>query len=327
MQRDLVARAQSIPGVRSAAFVSSVPLQSTSSTNFYVAGIDSVRRLGQFNYQVTTPDFFSAFGTRILRGRGFTADDRLGAPLVAVVSQSMGRVLWPGRDPIGQCMRMRQETAPCTTVIGIAEDIVQQANQLTDTKRFQYYLPLVQFGSRASNSVVLKVSGDPAAFGETVRKALQPILPGRAYVTVTPMRDIVGRSQRSWRLGANLFVAFGLLALVVAAIGLYGVMAYNVTQRMHELGVRVALGAQGGDILRLIVGQGARFAMAGIVVGTVLALLAAKWIEPLLFQQSARDPLVYGGVAVLMLIVALAASASPARRAAGADPNAALRSE
>jgi ABC-type antimicrobial peptide transport system permease subunit len=239
----------------------------------------------------------------------------------------MGRVLWPGRNPIGQCMRVRKETAPCSTVIGIAEDIVQKEEQLTDAKRFQYYLPLLQVASRASNAVVLKVAGDPAAYGETVRKALQPILPGRAYVTVVPMRDIVGRTQRSWRLGANLFVAFGVLALIVAAVGLYGVMAYDVTQRMHELGVRVALGAQGGDILRLIVGQGARFAAAGIVVGTVLALLAGKWIEPLLFQQSARDPVVYGGVALLMLIVALAASASPARRAAGADPNTALRSE
>jgi putative ABC transport system permease protein len=318
MQLDLVARAQAIPGVRAAAFVSSIPLESTSSTNFYVA---------QFNYQVSTPDFFTAFGTRIIKGRAFTADDRQGMPLVTVVSQSMATVLWPGRDPIGQCMRVRKETAPCTTVIGVAEDIVQKTDQLTDTRRFQYYLPLLQVPARATNALVLKMAGDPAAYGETVRKALQPLLPGRAYVTVKPMRDVVGRTQRSWRLGADLFVAFGVLALIVAAVGLYGVMAYNVTQRMHELGVRVALGAQGGDILRLIVGQGARFAIAGVVVGSALALAAGKWVEPLLFQQSARDPAVYAGVAVLMILVALAASASPARRATSADPNAALRAE
>jgi ABC-type antimicrobial peptide transport system permease subunit len=118
-----------------------------------------------------------------------------------------------------------------------------------------------------------------------------------------------------------------MLALVVAAVGLYGVIAYNVTQRMHELGVRVALGAQSRDILGLVVGQGARFALAGAAVGSVLALVASKWVQPLLFEQSARDPIVYVAVGCLMLVVALAASASPARRAAGADPNAALRSE
>jgi ABC-type antimicrobial peptide transport system permease subunit len=141
------------------------------------------------------------------------------------------------------------------------------------------------------------------------------------------METIVGSTQRSWRLGASLFVVFGILALIVAAVGLYGVIAYDVTQRRHELGVRVALGAQSRDILGLVVGQGARFALAGIVVGTMLALVAARWIEPLLFEQSARDPRVYGTVGGLMMLVALVACAVPARRAASADPNAALRAE
>ena len=327
MQRELVARAQVIPGVQSAAFASSIPFRSTSSRSFFVAGIDSVRKLGQFNYQITTPDYFKTFGTRILRGRSFTASDAVGTPLVTVVSESMGKVLWPGKDAIGQCMHIRQEQAPCTTVIGISEDIVQQTDQLTDPKRYQYYLPLLQVQSMASNYVILKMTGDPAEHADAVRKALQTLMPGRAYVTVTPMRDIVGRTQRSWKLGANLFVVFGVLALVVAAIGLYGVLAYNVTQRMHELGVRVALGAQGGDILKLVVGQGARFAVAGVVVGSAIALLAGKWVEPLLFRQSARDPVVYIAVGILMVLVALVASASPAYRASGADPNAALRAE
>jgi ABC-type antimicrobial peptide transport system permease subunit len=162
---------------------------------------------------------------------------------------------------------------------------------------------------------------------ETLRRAVQPAMPGPSYVTVRPMSQVVGAVQRSWRLGANLFVVFGLLALVVAAVGLYGVIAYNVTQRMHELGVRVALGAQGRDILALIVGQGAGFATAGVAVGSLLALGASKWVEPLLFEQSARDPLVYATVGGVMIVVALMACASPARRAAAADPNEALRSE
>jgi len=124
-----------------------------------------------------------------------------------------------------------------------------------------------------------------------------------------------------------MFVAFGVLALVVAAVGLYGVIGYNVTQRMHELGVRVALGAQAPDILRLVVGQGLRFAAAGVALGSVLAWGGSRWIEPLLFRQPAKDPIVYSVVGAALLLVALAASASPAFRASRADPNTALRSE
>jgi ABC-type antimicrobial peptide transport system permease subunit len=124
-----------------------------------------------------------------------------------------------------------------------------------------------------------------------------------------------------------MFSAFGVLALLVAAVGLYGVIGFNVTQRMHELGVRVALGAQRGDILRLVVGQAMRFALAGIVLGSLLAFSVGGWLQPLLFKQSARDPVVYAAVGVVLLFVALAASTIPAIRAARADPNTALRSE
>ena len=124
-----------------------------------------------------------------------------------------------------------------------------------------------------------------------------------------------------------MFVAFGALALLVAAVGLYGVIAYNVAQRMHELGVRIALGARSGNLIRLVVSQGLRFALTGIAVGTALALLSAKWVQPLLFQQSAKDPVVLALVAALLLAVALLASAIPARKATRADPNAALRAE
>lgn len=124
-----------------------------------------------------------------------------------------------------------------------------------------------------------------------------------------------------------MFVAFGVLALLVAAVGLYGVITYNVAQRMHELGVRIALGAQSRDVVRLVVGQGVRFAVAGVALGLGLALLAAMWIQPLLFQQSARDPATYGAVAALLLGVALVASTVPAVRATRADPNSALRGE
>ncbi|MGH7677059.1 MAG: ABC transporter permease [Gemmatimonadaceae bacterium] len=325
LRERLMSAAQAIPSVEYATYVHSVPFWSTSSTMLYVTGIDSVARLGNFTYQIATADYFKVMGTRILRGRGFTGEDRPGSQLVVVVSDGMAKAIWPGKDALGQCIRIRADTMPCTTVVGIAEDMVQR--EITNDQRYHYYLPLEQYRPAGGGYLLLKVRGDPALLGESVRKALQPVMPGQGYITTRPLSESLDQAMRSWRLGATMFVAFGVLALVVAAIGLYGVIGYNVTQRMHELGVRVALGAQSGDILRLVVGQGLRFAIAGIAVGTVLALFASRWLEPLLFKQSARDPLIYAAVGAVLLLVAFAASASPAARAAKADPNSALRAE
>jgi putative ABC transport system permease protein len=325
LRERLVTTAQAIPTVEYATYVSTVPFWSTSTTSLFVPGIDSVRKLGNFTYQDATPDYFRVMGTRIIRGRGFTEADRAGAPRIAVVSEGMAKVLWPGKDALGQCMKVRADTMPCTTVVGIAEDMVQR--DVMNDKRYHYYMPLEQDRPAGGSWMLLKMRGDPAQQGEAVRKALQAVMPGQSYVTVRPLKEAVDGAIRSWRLGATMFVAFGVLALIVAAIGLYGVIGYNVAQRMHELGVRVALGAQSGDILRLVVGQGVRFAIAGIAVGTALALFASRWMEPLLFKQSAKDPIVYSLVAAMLLVVALVASASPAMRAAKADPNTALRAE
>jgi ABC-type antimicrobial peptide transport system permease subunit len=152
-------------------------------------------------------------------------------------------------------------------------------------------------------------------------------MPGEGFVVIRPLQEMVDRQQRSWRLGATMFVAFGALALVVAAVGLYGVISYNVTQRMHEIGVRIALGAQSADVLRLVVGQGVAFGAAGLAIGVTLALFAAPFVQPLLFRLSARDPLTYATVGAVMLLVSLVASAVPAVRATQADPNAGLRSD
>jgi ABC-type antimicrobial peptide transport system permease subunit len=196
---------------------------------------------------------------------------------------------------------------------------------ITGTRRYHYYLPIEQFTRTWGIGMLLRLRGDPGAEAESIRAALQRVMPGASYVRVRPLREIVRDAQRSWRLGATMFGAFGLLALVVAAVGLYGVIAYGVTQRMHELGVRVALGARRADILTLVVGQSVRFACWGVALGVALALLPSRWIQPLLFRQSATDPAIYLGVATTMILVALAASAIPAIRAARADPSRALR--
>jgi ABC-type antimicrobial peptide transport system permease subunit len=175
--------------------------------------------------------------------------------------------------------------------------------------------------------LLLKVRGDPAKQVEPIRKALQRVMPGTSYVTARPLEEVIDGQRRSWNLGAKLFSAFGVLALLVAAVGLYGVITYNVQQRMHELGVRIALGAQRTNLIRLVVGQAVRFGLMGVGIGIGAALLVARWVQPLLFQQPAKDPAVYAAVALLLLLVAVAASLAPALRASRADPNSVLRSE
>ena len=162
---------------------------------------------------------------------------------------------------------------------------------------------------------------------EPVRKRLQSDMPGTSFVTVRQLGDIVGTEMRPWIVGATVFTAFGLLALVLAAVGLYSVIAYNVTSRRHELGVRLALGAARSGIVRLVVTESVRFAIAGIAIGGIVALASGRWIGPMLFHQSPRDPAVFVVVAVALLVVAVAASWIPALRAASVDPKTALQSD
>ncbi len=324
LTQTLLEAAQAYPGVEAAAAVNSIPFWSTSSTDLHVPGIDSVRRLGQFTYQVSTPDYFRTAGTRILRGRAFTADDRLGMPMAVVVSESMAARLWPGRDAIGQCIRVGSDTIPCGTVVGIAEDIAQST--LTDEEH-QYYLSAVQYPDDRPYAIYARFQGDPVAQAEGLRRALQALMPGESYVTTLQLARLVRDQQASWRLGATMFVAFGVLALVVAAIGLYGVIGYNVNQRLHEMGVRLALGADRAHVLGLVLGQSMRFAAVGITLGVSLALAGAPFIAPLLFEQRPRDPAILAGVGAVLLFVTLVASLVPALRAVRADPASALRSE
>ena len=316
--------ARTIPGVLRAAWASKVPLEGTSTMSLYVPGIDSVARLGRFTYQTAGVDYLAAIGTRVLRGRGFTEDDRPGTPPVALVSQSMARVLWPTGDALGRCMRVGADSMPCTRVVGVVEDAVH--DPLRD-EPLRYYLPIDQFPAEGGSLLVLRVAREPSAMADDVQRALQAVMPGQQYVTAEPMANLLGVQRRSWRVGATMFVALGVLALVVAAVGLYGVLTYNVGQRMHELGVRVALGARGVDVVRLVVMQGVRVAAVGVVAGSALALGAARLIEPLLFRQPAADPAVLGAVGAVLMVVTLVACAIPAARALRADPNTVLRAE
>ena len=324
LRQRLMQTALATPGVENATLQTGIPFWSTWSQGLFVAGIDTVARLGRFDLNAVSPGYFATMGTRILRGRGILTTDLEHSPLVMIVSQKMASTLWPGQEAIGKCVRLNADTAPCREVVGIAEDI--KSHQLNNEPDMYYYMPATQFNPNQTGLFV-RVRGDAARYADALRRSLQREMPAPAYITTTPLAEVLGEQTRSWRLGASMFSAFGLLALVLAAIGLYSVIAYNVAQRTHELGVRMALGAQRSDVLRLVVSEGLRLGVAGVVIGGAIALAAGRWLAPLLFNESPRDPVVYGAVAVALVAVSMAASWLPARRAASVEPTRALRYE
>ena len=322
LTRDLIARARGIPGVENAAASNSVPFYWSWTEDLFTQSRDSIH--GDYLYNTVSPEYFATIGARILRGRGFTAADRKGAPPVTIVSDALARKLWPNADALGQCLRIGSDTLPCSTVVGIASNVVDR--NLIDPPRTQFYSPLMQAGG-IGGGLLVRTHGDAAALANTVRRELQRGMPGVSYLSVMPLSKVVDGEVRSWELGATMFALFGGLALLLAAVGLYSVIAYNVTQRGHELGVRIALGAQDSDVLRLVVGSGIRIAAAGILIGGVIALVAGKFVAPLLYGVSPKDPLIYGVAALTLFAVAVLASFVPALRATHVDPNVALRAD
>jgi len=324
LRQRLLDAARAIPGVEHAARRVTIPFWWTWSAELHVAGIDSVGKLGEFDLNVVSPGYFQTMGTRIVRGRAIDDRDVAGAPGAVVVSQALAHTLWPDDDALGKCVRVQSDDAPCSYVVGVAENIHAQA--LGDDSGLFYYVPSAQIDPQ-EGGLAVRSRRDADQFRETLRRALQPLMPGAAYVTVTPMSDIVGQQTQSWELGTTMFVLFGLLALVLAAVGLYGVIAYDVDQRTHELGVRVAFGARVGDVTRLVLRQGLRIAAISVALGLAIALYVGRWIQPLLFRESAHDPVVLVAVAAVLLGVAALASFIPARRAGRVDPMVALRAE
>ena len=317
--------ARAMPGVTNVALVSSVPFWSNEGRGLFVPGVDTVNRRGHFILQAGTGEYFATMGTRVVRGRAFDQRDREGGARVVVVSEGMARTLWPGKAALGECVRIGDRDAPCSEVIGVAED--SRLRQFNDAREFTYYIPAWQYDYPMDPQMMLRVSGDAAGMVETVRRRLQAEMPGAAYVTVLPLTDLVDPNLRSWRFGATLFSVLGGLALVLAAIGLYSMIAYDVAQRTRDLGVRLALGARSGGILRLVVLGGLRLVVAGLGIGALISLLLAPKIEPLMFSQSARDPVVLGVVAVLLVVVGLVATVVPGVRASRVDPAVTLRSD
>jgi len=322
MQRALD-RVRAMPGVTSASTLVSVPFWMTWSEDVFVPGIDSAERQRTYVMNPVGDDYFQTMGTRLLRGRAVGSTDPRDGPKVVVISEAMGKLLWKGKDPMGQCLRIGADTAPCSEVVGIAENM--KFGDLGDDESMQMYVPATQ--SRTTGAIIVRTAGDPRAIAEPLRREVQQLLPGLGYASVRPLTSVLDPVVRQWRLGATMFSIFGALALLLAAVGLYGVIAYDVAQRMREMGVRVALGAQAADIRRLVLWQGIRVTALGVALGVIVAFVTVRYVEKLLFDTPAHDPVAFGASVGTILAVAVLASLIPARRATRVDPVVALRSE
>jgi predicted permease len=323
-------RARTIPGVESVSFTVGVPLEGQYALPLRIPGHDSIPGMPKgrapFLYAVT-PDFFQTMGTRLLAGRSLTESD-FGGPAVAVVNATMARTIWPGGDAIGQCFKieLRSPTPDCIQVVGIVEDVRRSALLETEASP-QYYVPLGQQPALMSELTLLVRATNAERVLPTVRRALQSVRDDMPYVNVRTLEDAVAPELRPWRLGASVFALFGILALIVATVGTYSVMQFSVSQRTHELGVRIALGATRGNLLGLVTRESVQIGVVASLAGVLVVLLTGGLVESMLFQTSPRDPYVLGAVTLVLLVSGLLASMVPAWRATRVDPVATLKAE
>ena len=316
-----------VPGVTSAAFTSQLPL--SGDADMYGARFDPGvpndpgQNRGTFRYAVTG-DYFATIGIPLRRGRLLDARDRAGAPPVAVISESIAKRRLPGLDPIGK--RILIGSSGPYTVVGVVGDVRQESLALAETDAV-YTTPSQWKFPDNPMSLVMRTRSDPAALTPSVRSAIWAVDKDQPIVRVATMDALLSGSAASRRFALRLFEAFGLAALILAAAGIYGVLAGSVVERWREIGVRSALGASHQAIMRMVLGQGLRMTFVGVVLGIGIALLATRMLATLLFGVSHVDPFTYVGVIVLLVATSVVASALPAWRASRVDPVTALRSE
>jgi putative ABC transport system permease protein len=325
-------RALAIPGVQSATFTDIAPL----GNRFVIGEVvvegqrrDSAARFEStsraVNFATVRPGYFSVMNIPLVRGRDFRPADDSVAPRMVIVSAVTARDLWPDSDPIGKRVSLTGEGGPFMTVIGVAADVMLGGP--TDARNATAYVPLAQQQDRKRLTMLVRTAGEPGQLADALRRdfrALDANLPLFDVQTLAQYKRIKLRERLN---GASILAAFGALALLLASIGVFSVMAFSVVQRTREIGIRIALGARSSEVVALFVKRGMRLTTLGVVIGMALSVGVSQLLQGMLFGLTATDGATFVGVAVLLTLVALAASWFPARRAAQVDPLAALRSE
>jgi putative ABC transport system permease protein len=325
---DLVQRVKAQPGVEAAAAVNYLPLGGANSSDSYLVEGEPEPPPGQEHdgrYRVATPDYFRTMEIPIVRGRGFTEQDKAGAPPVVIVNETLARRHWAGQDPIGKRIRFYgpPERAQWMQIVGVVADVKHELDIPVEP---EYYLPMAQ-DSWPGMVLVARTSVEPSSLATALRQQVWAIDKDQPVFDVKTMQEVRSTSVVLYSFSSVMLGIFAGVALVLASIGIYGVMAFAVTQRTQEIGIRMALGARTADVLKLVVKNGMKLALLGIVAGLAGSWALTRFIEKLLFGVQPTDPLTFSLVSVCLLLAAFVACYLPARRATKVDPLVALRYE
>jgi len=324
----LVAQTKSLPGVRAASISNSLPPDDTEfSSNFIIEGKTPAKDLPQIAYfNRVSPDYFQALGIPLRSGRGFSTADTVDAPRVSLINETLRRRFFKGEDPVGKRLDLSIDGAPdWTRIVGIVADV--KYNGMAEAVQPAIYQSTTQEPNWGGALVIKTDVADPLSLTTAVRSEMRKIDPDQPLTNVATMDQRLARAVSQPRFRTSLIALFAGLALVLACIGIYGVISYSVTQRTHEIGIRMALGAQRGDVLAMVIKQAVVLAAAGVALGLIGSFALTRLMDTLLFGVKARDPLTFAGTALLLAVMALVASYLPARRAMKVDPLVALRYE
>jgi predicted permease len=325
-----------LPGVQSAAYANGAPLVGTTSQSFYRAQDDmrDLKNIHEAVLNMTAPEFLNTMKISLLRGRFLTRQDRTDAPKVVVVDENLAKEVFAGQDAIGQQIKFGDNDKPnVMQIVGIVAHVKQYGLEETNPVKMQFYIPLAQapsdYLSQALEQifVVVRGTGDSSALSQSIRSKLAQLDATLPLYAVQTYSEVIQQDTEVKRFTTSLLTAFAGIALLLAAIGIYGVLSYAVEQRTHEIGIRMALGASGGSVLRMIITQAMRTVAIGLGAGIVAALVLTRYMSAILYGVRSWDPAVFAGITGLLAVVALLASYVPARRATSVDPMVAVRYE
>jgi predicted permease len=331
--QETLRRVAAVPGIEAAGFISPLPLGGdNSSSTFRIEGraTPSDQKKTSSNYRAISPDYFHAMSIPLLKGRDFNDRDTKDAPPALIINETFARRYFAGEDPIGKRIVIEADpledpNPPPREIVGVVGDVRHES--LDTAAGLEFYVPYPQKPERAMSLVARTQTDNPAGLAMSVRAAIRQVDKDQYIPQIVPVDQLLAASIAQRRFSMLLLGLFAGIALLLAAVGIFGVMNYSVSQRTHEIGIRMALGAQGSDVLKMIVRQGMALALVGVVLGLVASFALTRVMAGLLYGVSATDPLTFAGVSVLLAAVVLAACYIPARRATKVDPMIALRHE